>query len=46
MDRFKRPRSGEIAWDSIRAYAKEYNDFHRCLYCGRAGDLTMGSYPA
>ena len=46
MDRFKRPRSGEIAWDSIREYVKEHNDFHRCLYCGRAGDLTLDSYPA
>ncbi len=41
MDRFKKLQSGEIAWDSIREYVKEHNDFHRCLYCGRAGDLTL-----
>ncbi len=41
MDRFKKLQGGEIAWDSIREYVKEHNDFHRCLYCGRAGDLTL-----
>ena len=41
MDRFKNLQSGDIAWDSIREYVKEHNDFHRCLYCGRAGDLTL-----
>ena len=41
MERFKKLQSGEIAWDSIREYVKEHNDFHRCLYCGRAGDLTL-----
>jgi len=46
MDRFKKLQSGEIAWDSIQEYVKEHNDFHRCLYCGRAGDRTVGSYPA
>ena len=46
MDRFKKFQSGEIASDSIREYVKEHNDVHRCLYCGRAGDLTLGSYPA
>ena len=46
MDRFKKLRSGEIAWDSIREYVKEHNDFHRCLYYGRAGDLPLGPYPA
>ncbi len=46
MDRFKKLQSGEIAWDSIHEYVKEHNDVHRCLYRGRAGDLTMGSHPA
>jgi len=41
MDRFKKLQSGAIAWDSIREYVKERDDFHRCLYCGRAGDLTL-----
>ena len=40
-ERFKKLQTGEIAWDSIREYAKEHNDFHRCLSCGRAGDLTL-----
>ena len=34
-------QSVEIAWDSIREYVKEHNDFHRCLYYGRAADLTL-----
>ena len=41
MERFKKLQSGEIEWDSIREHVKERNDFHRCLYCGRAGDLTL-----
>lgn len=41
MDRFKKLQSGEIAWDSIREYVKEHNDFHRCLYCGAASELTL-----
>ena len=41
MERFKKLQSGDIAWDSIREYVREHNDFHRCLYCGRAGDLTL-----
>lgn len=41
MDRFKKLQSGEIAWDSIREYVKERDEYHRCLYCGRAGDLTL-----
>ena len=45
MDRFKKLRSGEIAWDSIREYVKEHNDFHRCLYCGRAGGPDPGLLP-
>ncbi len=41
MERFKKLQTGEIEWDSIREYVKEHNDIHRCLYCGRAGDLTL-----
>jgi len=41
MDRFKKLQSGEIAWDSIREYVKERDEYHRCLYRGRAGDLTL-----
>jgi hypothetical protein len=41
MDRFKKLRSGEIAWDSIREYVKEREDLDHCVYCGREGDLTL-----
>ena len=41
MDRFKKLQSGEIAWDSIREYVKEREADRRCLYCGRAADLTL-----
>jgi hypothetical protein len=41
MERFKKLQSGEIAWDSIREYVKERDDDRRCLYCGRAADLTL-----
>ena len=41
MERFRKLQSGEIAWNSIREYAKERNVFHRCLYCGRGGPLRF-----
>ena len=41
MDRFKKLRSGEIAWDSIREYVKEREDTRRCIYCERSADLTL-----
>jgi hypothetical protein len=42
MECFKKLQSGEIAWDSIREYAKERNDVQRCLTCGhqdRPGEI-------
>ena len=41
MDRFKKLRSGEIAWDSIREYVKEREDTRRCIYRDKGADLTL-----
>lgn len=41
MDRYKKLRTGEIAWDSIREYVKEREDPGRCLYCGSEAPLTL-----
>jgi 5-methylcytosine-specific restriction endonuclease McrA len=41
MDRFKKLRSGEIAWStSIREWVRERESARACIYCGATGDLS------
>jgi len=42
MDRFKKLQSGEVVWStSIREYLKEKEKPDTCIYCGKAGKLTL-----
>lgn len=41
MSRFKKLKSGEIKWDTIREYVKERETADECCYCGKVAQLTI-----